>query len=80
MEGRVLINMMAVRAAYASLEIDNIYLIETRFNPANGLTKNSPNEAPISIIRRIACHIPFSGFRFRLDCFCHQLLCFRFFG
>lgn len=49
-----MIDIMSVCQAYAKREIDNIALIESRYNPADALTKRRPNETLLVIFRRIA--------------------------
>ena len=44
-EKRLMIDIAAARQAYSSKEIDNIALIESQYNPADGLTKVKHNEA-----------------------------------
>ena len=50
-EKRLMIDIEVARNAYAKKEIDNIALIESQYNPAYAMTKISPNEALIKIMK-----------------------------
>ena len=46
-----MIDIEAASMAYTNKEIDNIALIESGFNPADALTKISPNDALMKIMK-----------------------------
>jgi hypothetical protein len=52
-ERRLELDILAARKAYAAREMNNILLIDSSVNPADGLTKLKPNDALILLMR---CH------------------------
>lgn len=45
-----MVDIMAVREAYACHGVDNVVLVESKYNPADGLTKEHPNEAVLDVM------------------------------
>jgi hypothetical protein len=54
-EGRLMLDVYAVREAYRCLEIDNLALVRSEYNVADALTKIDGNDA---LLRILMCVLP----------------------
>jgi hypothetical protein len=50
-ERRLMIDILAGREVDARRELDNIALIDSKVNPADGFTKSTPNDALLTVLR-----------------------------
>jgi hypothetical protein len=51
-ERRLKIDVLAAREAYARREFDNIAQVDSKVNPPDGLTKSTPNDALLIVLRK----------------------------